>query len=193
MRENESVLMESKNNTELPRKPRTFPNGLVIEELSMGQPNGKRASPGKTVISCCVSFYFYLCVHLFPLLLRLFDLYAHISIYFLSVFVCLFCLSLSLSYLHPIGLSICLSHTFWFLRILVSFYLSLSLSLSHLGSCNFFFILSLSNYYLFSLFISLTFSPLSVFLSGSISTQFTLYVSFFLYQYVFVLHQFIAL
>ena len=184
MRENESVLLESKNNTELPRKPRTFPNGLVIEELSMGQPNGKRASPGKTVISCGASFYFYLCVHRFPLLLRLFDLYAHISIYFLSVYVCLFCLSLSLSHLHPIGLSICLSHTFWFLRILFSFYLSLSLSLSlsvsHLGSCNFFVILSLSNYYLFSLFISLSFSPLSVFLSGSLSTQFTLYVYFFL-------------
>ncbi|KAJ7970067.1 Peptidylprolyl isomerase [Quillaja saponaria] len=28
---------------------RTFPNGLVIEELSMGKPDGKRASPGKQV------------------------------------------------------------------------------------------------------------------------------------------------
>ena len=28
---------------------RTFPNGLVIEELAMGRPDGKRASPGKKV------------------------------------------------------------------------------------------------------------------------------------------------
>lgn len=28
---------------------RTFPNGLVIEELAMGKPDGKRASPGKKV------------------------------------------------------------------------------------------------------------------------------------------------
>ncbi|KAK4431580.1 Peptidyl-prolyl cis-trans isomerase FKBP53 [Sesamum alatum] len=28
---------------------RTFPNGLVIEELVMGKPDGKRASPGKKV------------------------------------------------------------------------------------------------------------------------------------------------
>ena len=28
---------------------RTFPNGLVIEELAMGKPDGKRASPGKQV------------------------------------------------------------------------------------------------------------------------------------------------
>ncbi|KAK6926357.1 FKBP-type peptidyl-prolyl cis-trans isomerase domain [Dillenia turbinata] len=30
-------------------KTRTFPNGLVIEELAMGKPDGKRASPGKKV------------------------------------------------------------------------------------------------------------------------------------------------
>lgn len=30
-------------------KVRTFPNGLVIEELAMGKPDGKRASPGKEV------------------------------------------------------------------------------------------------------------------------------------------------
>lgn len=29
---------------------RTFPNGLVIEEVAMGKPDGKRASPGKQVI-----------------------------------------------------------------------------------------------------------------------------------------------
>lgn len=28
---------------------RTFPNGLVIEELAMGKPDGKKASPGKKV------------------------------------------------------------------------------------------------------------------------------------------------
>ncbi|CAL9226791.1 unnamed protein product [Arabidopsis halleri] len=28
---------------------RTYPNGLIVEELSMGKPNGKRADPGKTV------------------------------------------------------------------------------------------------------------------------------------------------
>lgn len=32
-----------------PSKVRTFGNGLVIEDLSMGQPDGKRASPGQKV------------------------------------------------------------------------------------------------------------------------------------------------
>lgn len=32
-----------------PSQVRTFPNGLVIEELSMGKPDGKRAAPGKKV------------------------------------------------------------------------------------------------------------------------------------------------
>lgn len=31
---------------------RTFPNGLVIEEVAMGKPDGKRAAPGKQVIIC---------------------------------------------------------------------------------------------------------------------------------------------
>ena len=31
---------------------RTFANGLVIEELQMGKPDGKRASPGKQVSLC---------------------------------------------------------------------------------------------------------------------------------------------
>ena len=31
---------------------RTYPNGLVIEELAMGKPDGKRASPGKQVTLC---------------------------------------------------------------------------------------------------------------------------------------------
>lgn len=32
-----------------PSKPRTFSNGLVIEELSMGKPDGRKASPGNKV------------------------------------------------------------------------------------------------------------------------------------------------
>ncbi|XP_057761888.1 peptidyl-prolyl cis-trans isomerase FKBP53 [Arachis stenosperma] len=32
-----------------PSQVRTFPNGLVIEEISMGKPDGKRAAPGKKV------------------------------------------------------------------------------------------------------------------------------------------------
>ncbi|PSR93366.1 Peptidyl-prolyl cis-trans isomerase [Actinidia chinensis var. chinensis] len=32
-----------------PFQARTFPNGLVIEELAMGKPDGKKASPGKKV------------------------------------------------------------------------------------------------------------------------------------------------
>ena len=35
---------------------RTFPNGLVIEELAMGKPDGKRASRGKQVILSPLSF-----------------------------------------------------------------------------------------------------------------------------------------
>lgn len=31
-------------------KTRTFSNGLTIEELSMGQPDGKKASPGSKVL-----------------------------------------------------------------------------------------------------------------------------------------------
>lgn len=33
---------------------RTFPNGLVIEELAMGKPDGKRSSPGKQVTLCLI-------------------------------------------------------------------------------------------------------------------------------------------
>ncbi|XP_078447977.1 FK506 BINDING PROTEIN 53 [Wolffia australiana] len=49
MRETKTASSESKEKAEAARKPRTFPNGLVIEEVAMGQPDGKRASPGKTV------------------------------------------------------------------------------------------------------------------------------------------------
>ena len=34
-----------------PSQVRTFPNGLIIEEIQMGKPAGKRADPGKKV-SC---------------------------------------------------------------------------------------------------------------------------------------------
>lgn len=34
-----------------PFQVRSFPNGLVIEELSMGKPDGKKAAPGKKVRS----------------------------------------------------------------------------------------------------------------------------------------------
>lgn len=33
-----------------PSQVRSFPNGLVIEEVAMGKPDGKRASNGKQVI-----------------------------------------------------------------------------------------------------------------------------------------------
>ncbi|KAK4742499.1 hypothetical protein SAY87_000500 [Trapa incisa] len=39
-----STLSEQK-----PSQVRTFPNGLVVEELEMGKPDGKKASPGKQV------------------------------------------------------------------------------------------------------------------------------------------------
>ncbi|CAL0314542.1 unnamed protein product [Lupinus luteus] len=38
-----------KNTEDVPSQVRSFPNGLVIEELSMGKPDGKRATPGKKV------------------------------------------------------------------------------------------------------------------------------------------------
>lgn len=41
-----------------PSKVRTFGNGFVIEDLSMGQPDGKRASPGQKV-----SFSPWACLH----------------------------------------------------------------------------------------------------------------------------------
>ncbi|XP_020230014.1 peptidyl-prolyl cis-trans isomerase FKBP53 [Cajanus cajan] len=43
---------EKKGKKQIETKPsqvRTFPNGLVIEELYMGKPDGKRAAPGKKV------------------------------------------------------------------------------------------------------------------------------------------------
>lgn len=37
-----------------PLQERTFPNGLVIQELGMGKPDGRKATPGKKVkINLC--------------------------------------------------------------------------------------------------------------------------------------------
>lgn len=41
-----------------PSQVRSFPNGLVIEEVAMGKPDGKRASNGKQVIICLLNFLF---------------------------------------------------------------------------------------------------------------------------------------
>lgn len=43
-----SKVKESENENK-PSQIRTFPNGLVIEEIQMGKPNGKRADPGKKI------------------------------------------------------------------------------------------------------------------------------------------------
>jgi len=40
---------DDKQSTTKSSQARTFSNGLVIEELSMGKPDGKRASPGSQV------------------------------------------------------------------------------------------------------------------------------------------------
>ncbi|XP_014519376.1 peptidyl-prolyl cis-trans isomerase FKBP53 [Vigna radiata var. radiata] len=51
-KQNLSVALEKKGKKQTETKPsqvRTFPNGLVIEELLMGKPDGKRAAPGKKV------------------------------------------------------------------------------------------------------------------------------------------------
>lgn len=44
--------LDEKQEKDKPSQVRTFPNGLVIEELAMGKPDGKRASPGKQVALC---------------------------------------------------------------------------------------------------------------------------------------------
>ncbi|XP_047176032.1 peptidyl-prolyl cis-trans isomerase FKBP53 isoform X1 [Vigna umbellata] len=51
-KQNLPVASEKKGKKQTETKPsqvRTFPNGLVIEELLMGKPDGKRAAPGKKV------------------------------------------------------------------------------------------------------------------------------------------------
>lgn len=49
---NQNISTPESRDEEMEAKPsqiRTFPNGLVIEELSMGKPDGKKAAPGKQV------------------------------------------------------------------------------------------------------------------------------------------------
>lgn len=54
--ENRSIV-EMEKKTEAKRSQvRTFGNGLVIEEVAMGKPDGKRASPGKKVILFPLNF-----------------------------------------------------------------------------------------------------------------------------------------
>lgn len=48
--EKESIPEKQEKEEAKSMQVRTFPNGLVIEELVMGKPNAKRASPGKKVI-----------------------------------------------------------------------------------------------------------------------------------------------
>lgn len=47
-----------------PSQVRTYPNGLVIEELSMGKPDGKRASGGKKVIIFVCQLFFFVISYL---------------------------------------------------------------------------------------------------------------------------------
>ena len=44
-----SSLGSEDNHSAKSLQVRTFPNGLVIEEVAMGKPDGKRASPGNQV------------------------------------------------------------------------------------------------------------------------------------------------
>lgn len=39
----------TKSASETKSQMRTFPNGLIVEELEMGKPNGKQATAGKKV------------------------------------------------------------------------------------------------------------------------------------------------
>ncbi|XP_031499742.1 peptidyl-prolyl cis-trans isomerase FKBP53-like [Nymphaea colorata] len=45
----EVPLLEDHADGPLRKEARTFPNGLIIEEISMGKPDGRRASPGMKV------------------------------------------------------------------------------------------------------------------------------------------------
>lgn len=50
--ENKTISSSVEKQTQVDSKSsqvRTYPNGLVVEELSMGRPNGKKAEPGKQV------------------------------------------------------------------------------------------------------------------------------------------------
>ena len=49
-KQNLSTEKKGKKQTETkPSQVRTFPNGLIIEEVFMGKPDGKKAAPGKKV------------------------------------------------------------------------------------------------------------------------------------------------
>ncbi|KAH9619762.1 hypothetical protein KSS87_018063 [Heliosperma pusillum] len=43
------VVTNTEQSKDKPAKARTYSNGLIVEEIGMGKPNGKRASPGKKV------------------------------------------------------------------------------------------------------------------------------------------------
>ena len=45
---------------------RTYPNGLVVEEMKMGKPNGKKATPGKQVYLIIMIYMIYYVVYCFP-------------------------------------------------------------------------------------------------------------------------------
>lgn len=55
--ENKTISSSVEKQTQVDSKSsqvRTYPNGLVVEELSMGRPNGKKAEPGKQVCTLIV-------------------------------------------------------------------------------------------------------------------------------------------
>ena len=61
--DNNGSIVEMEKKIEAKRSQvRTFANGLVIEEVAMGKPDGKRASPGKKVISFPLNFCVICCV-----------------------------------------------------------------------------------------------------------------------------------
>lgn len=48
---NEGKKEEKEEDEKEPQQSRTFGNGLVVEEISMGRPDGKKATPGSKVHS----------------------------------------------------------------------------------------------------------------------------------------------
>lgn len=47
---------KAKENESKSSRVRSFANGLVIEEVAMGKPDGKRASPGNQVLLLSIAF-----------------------------------------------------------------------------------------------------------------------------------------
>lgn len=45
---------------------RTYPNGLVVEEIKMGKPDGRKATPGKQVYLIIMIYMIYYVVTAFP-------------------------------------------------------------------------------------------------------------------------------